>query len=220
VVFILDKTKLALTLLIAVIVAVCAVYVSREKVVKTTVVVDPTIEYGITAGVCSSIPKLTAIEPIVEEQEVILVEEPAPQWVELEVPSNNSFKSYMDCSAITDVNSAQYRFKYEYLSSACGIMLVDDRYVCAVGSYYATEIGTRIDLVMENGSIVPCVVGDIKADKHTDKTNRQHSKDNSVVEFIVATDNLSNEVTLHGDCSYADERLKGEIKSIRVYINN
>ncbi len=218
--FILDKTKLALTLLVAVILAVCAVDVSMEKVEKTTVVVDPTIKYDVTAGACNSIPKLTAIEPVVEEQEIILVEEPAPQWVELDAPSNNSFKSYMDCSAITDTNSAQYQFKYDYLSSASGIMVVDDRYVCAVGSYYATEIGTRIDLVMENGSVVPCVVGDIKADKHTDKTNRQHSKDGSVVEFIVATDNLSNEVTLHGDCSYADERLKGEIKSIRVYINN
>lgn len=216
--FILDKTKLALTLLIAVIVAVCAVDVSRERVVKTTVVVDPTIEYDVTAGVCNSIPKLTAIEPMVEEQEVILVEEPVPQWVELDAPSNNSFKSYMDCSAITDINSAQYQFKYEYLSSASGIMVVDgDCYVIALGSYYTTTIGTRVDLVMCNGAVVRCVVGDIKDDKHTNSTNQQHLVDNSVVEFIVCTDNLSDKVRKMGDISYADERLRGEIKAIRVY---
>ena len=108
--FILDKTKLALTLLIAVIVTVCVVDVSMGRVEKTTVVVDPTIEYDITAGVCNSIPKLTAIEPMVEEHEIILVEEPAPQWVELDVPSNNSFKSYMDYRKVTDTKSEQYAF--------------------------------------------------------------------------------------------------------------
>lgn len=154
----------------------------------------------------------------IHESEVVEVAE--PQWIEMDGPSNNSFKSYMDCSCITDTSSAQYAFKSEYLSSASGIMIVDGRYVVAVGSYYATEIGTRIDLVMESNEIVPCVVGDVKADCHTDSTNRQHSVDGSVCEFIVATDNLSDKVRAMGDVSYADERLMGEIKAIRVYLEN
>lgn len=218
--YILSKTKLTLALLSAVIIVICIVDIHMNKVTVTQTTVDPTIEYGLMAGAIEKTAQMTTIEPVVEEHEVELVEEEVPQWIEMDVPSNNSFKSYMDCSTITDTSSAQYALKYEYLSSASGIMVVEDRFVIALGSYYTTEVGCRVDLVMENGNVIPCIVGDCKADKHTDSMNRQHSVDKSVVEFIVATDNLSNEVRLHGDISYADERLMGEIDSIRVYINN
>lgn len=163
---------------------------------------------------------LTIKAPVtVEDTNISTVAMEEPKWVEMDVPSNNSFKSYMDCSKITDVNSEQYKFKYDYLCSASGIMLVDNRYVIAIGSYYTTKIGCRVDLVMENGEIVECIVGDCKADKHTDSLNRQNPN-GSIVEMIVATDNLSDEVRLRGDCSYADPRLMGEIIAIRVYLEN
>jgi len=195
---------------------VCVVDVRHDEKIQA---VEPT-EYTATAGIVRAVEKIpTKIEPQIEEEEVSVVEAPEPQWVEMDVPSNNSFKSYMDCKYITDESSDQYKLKFEYLSSASGIMMVDDRYVVAVGSYYTTEIGCRIDLVMENGAIVNCIVGDCKADKHTDSSNRQNPN-GSVVEFIVCTDNLSDEVRLRGDCSYADENLMGEISSIRVYLEN
>ena len=197
-------------------VVVCVVDVRHDEKIQA---VEPT-EYTATAGIVRAVEKIpTKIEPQIEEEEVSVVEAPEPQWVEMDVPSNNSFKSYMDCKYITDESSDQYKLKFEYLSSASGIMMVDDRYVVAVGSYYTTEIGCRIDLVMENGAIVNCIVGDCKADKHTDSSNRQNPN-GSVVEFIVCTDNLSDEVRLRGDCSYADENLMGEISSIRVYLEN
>ena len=203
------------------IIGVCAVDVHMNKVIVTQTTVDSTIEYGLTAGAIEKTAQMTTIEPVVEEHIVELVEEEAPQWIEMDVPSNNSFKSYMGAHKITDTSSAQYQLKSEYLDSACGIKLVDgDCYVIALGSYYTTTIGTRVDLVMDNGSVVRCVVGDIKADKDTDETNRQHSIDNSVVEFIVNTNTLSSEAKSHGDCSWADPRLMGEIKTIRVYKEN
>ena len=203
------------------IIGVCAVDVHMNKVTVTQTTVDSTIEYGLTAGAIGKTAQMTTIEPVVEEHIVELVEEEAPQWIEMDVPSNNSFKSYMGAHKITDTSSAQYQLKSEYLDSACGIKLVDgDCYVIALGSYYTTTIGTRVDLVMDNGSVVRCVVGDIKADKDTDETNRQHSIDNSVVEFIVNTNTLSSEAKSHGDCSWADPRLMGEIKTIRVYKEN
>lgn len=168
------------------------------------------------AGVTASVNEMMTLEyATCEETEVVEVAE--PQYTTYNVPSNSSFKSYMDSSYITNINSEQYKFKYEYLCSRSGIMLVDDRYVIALGSYYTTSIGTRVDLVMENGAIVRCVVGDCKADRDTDSTNRQHSIDHSVVEFIVCADMLNDKVLTMGDCSYADERLIGEIKEIRVY---
>lgn len=179
-------------------------------------------EESTTAGVFSAtVVDLTETVPTVEDTEVEVVAEPEPQWVEMDVPSNNSFKSYMGAHKITDTSTAQYQLKSEYLDSACGIKLVDgDCYVIALGSYYTTTIGTRVDLVMHNGSIVRCVVGDIKANEHTDGTNRQHLYDNSVVEFIVNTDTLCSEAKSHGDASYCDPRLMGEIKAIRVYKEN
>lgn len=174
-----------------------------------------------TAGVISATGVDLTELPTVESTEVEVVAEPEPQWVEMDVPSNNSFKSYMGAHKITDTNSAQYQFKSEYLDSACGIKLVDgDCYVVALGTYYTTKIGTRVDLVMCNDSIVRCVVGDIKANKDTDAMNRQHNVDNSVVEFIVNTNTLCSEAKSHGDASYCDPRLMGEIKAIRVYKEN
>lgn len=177
-------------------------------------------EPSATAGVFSAAVVDLAELPTVENTEVEVVAEPEPQWVEMDVPSNNSFKSYMGAHKITDTNSAQYQLKSEYLDSACGIKLVDNRYVIAIGTYYTETIGTRADLVMKSGEVVPCIVGDIKADEDTDATNRQHNVDGSVVEFIVNSDTLSSEAKSHGDCSWADPRLMGEIKAIRIYKEN
>jgi hypothetical protein len=90
----------------------------------------------------------------------------------------------------------------------------------AVGTYYTETIGTRVDLVMESGEVVPCIVGDVKKNKDTDATNRQHNVDGSVIEFVVNANALSLETKSHGDCSWADPRLMGEIKAIRVYKEN
>ena len=182
---------------------------------------DNGIEPSATAGVISAtVVDLTETIPTVENTEVEVVAEPEPQWVEMDVPSNNSFKSYMGAHKITDTTSAQYQLKSEYLDSACGIKLVDDRYVIAIGTYYTETIGTRVDLVMESDEVVPCIVGDVKRDRDTDAMNRQHNVDGSVIEFVVNADTLSSEAKSHGDCSWADPRLMGEIKAIRVYKEN
>lgn len=155
-------------------------------------------------------------EEIVETETEIAV---VLEWDEMSVPTNNSFKSYMDAKYITDQTSYQYQFKSNYELSSSGIYTVDGRYCIAVGSYYTTTIGTRIDLVMDNGSVIPCILADCKADKDTDSSNRQNPN-GSVVEFVVNTSYLSDSVKLHGDVSYADETLMGEIVAIRVYREN
>lgn len=178
-------------------------------------------EPSTTAGVFSAtVVDLAETIPTVEDTEVKVVAEPEPQWVEMDVPSNNSFKSYMGAHKITDTSSAQYQLKSEYLDSACGIKLVGDRYVIAIGTYYTETVGTRVDLVMESDEVVPCIVGDVKRDRDTDAMNRQHNVDGSVIEFVVNADTLSSEAKSHGDCSWADPRLMGEIKAIRVYKEN
>ena len=181
---------------------------------------DNGVEPSTTAGAISATVVDLAELPTVENTEVEVVAEPEPQWVEMDVPSNNSFKSYMGAHKITDTTSAQYQLKSEYLDSACGIKLVGDRYVIAIGTYYTETVGTRVDLVMQSGEVVPCIVGDVKKNRDTDAMNRQHNVDGSVIEFVVNADTLSSEAKSHGDCSWADPRLMGEIKAIRVYKEN
>lgn len=215
-----SKTRLALTLLIGLLVVVCVVDIKQQN--KEIEVVIPQTEYTATAGVVKAMNDIHAdTRPIVKVEEVDLTQAPEPQWVEMDVPSNNSFKSYMDYRKVTDIKSEQYAFLQICEDSACGIMLSEGRYCIAVGSYYTTEIGTRIDLVMENSSIVPCIVAECKNNDHTDTLNQQHLVDKSVIEFVVNVDNLSDYVRYtRGDCSFCDPRLEGEISSIRVYLEN
>lgn len=65
------------------------------------------------------------------------------------------------------------------------IRMVDDRYLIAVGTYYCTRIGTYIDVVLEDGTVLPCMLGDVKSDLHTDPEHKYQAQDKSVIEFIV-----------------------------------
>jgi len=138
-------------------------------------------------------------------------------YVDMDTPLNNGFKSYMYGSCITSRTSKQYQLKNYYELGNYGIWTVNGRYCIAVGSYYTTEIGTYIDLIMENGSIIECILADCKDDKHTDATNRQNPN-GSIAEFICDKWSIPTTVrTVTGDISSASEEFSGEIKYIRVY---
>lgn len=109
------------------------------------------------------------------------------------VPNNESgcksYKiTYMPYTAVTYKPSDQYKLlnsEFCYTDTETGIRMVDERYCIALGSGYTHDIGTKVNLVFEDGTILRCILGDCKADEHTDKTNRYHSVDGSVAEFIV-----------------------------------
>lgn len=138
------------------------------------------------------------------------------KYVDMDTPSNNSFKSYMSYKCITNRSSKQYKFQQECYTGNYGIRMKDGRYCIAVGSYYTTKIGKKIDLVMENGVIIKCILADCKANAHTDSTNRQNPN-GSIVEFIVDMNSLHSKSRRMGDLSYCNKKFKGEIKKIRVY---
>ena len=138
------------------------------------------------------------------------------KYVDMDTPSNNSFKSYMSYKCITNRSSKQYKFQQKCYTGNYGIRMKDGRYCIAVGSYYTTKIGKKIDLVMENGAIIKCILADCKANAHTDSTNRQNPN-GSIAEFIVDMNSLNRTAKRMGDVSYCSEKFKGEIKKIRVY---
>ncbi len=135
------------------------------------------------------------------------------------VPSNNSFKSYMSYKTITSKTSKQYKLQQKATTGKYGIRVVKNRYLIAIGTGFSAGVGTNIDIEMENGAIIECIVGDIKSDKHTDPTHRQQKYDKSVVEFIVDTSCLSSDVKSHGDISYANKAFEGEIRNLILYKN-
>ena len=139
-----------------------------------------------------------------------------PNYVNMSTPSNNSFKSYMSYKCITNKSSDQYIFQRKCHTGEYGIRMYRDRYCIAVGSYYTTQIGTKIDLIMESGVIIKCILADCKADIHTDSKNRQN-ENVSIAEFVVDTNNLNVMARKMGDISYSNKKFKGEIKYVRVY---
>lgn len=167
------------------------------------------------AGFSKEVMNIEEYEPSVEENEQVIVQQPT--GIEKDVPPNNSFKSYMDADTITSRNTDQYKLKAKYvIDEQTGIWTVDGRYCIAVGSYYTQSIGTYIDVVMENGSTLHCILGECKRNRDTDCTNRQNPN-GSVIEFIVNTSSMPTMVRKMGNCSYACEEMKGEVQSIIVY---
>lgn len=104
-------------------------------------------------------------------------------------------KTYMGYQAVTCVSSYQYQLlnsEYAYTDPDTGLRMFDDsgngtdpRYCIAMGSFYTTTIGQKIDLQLEDGTIIPCVLGDAKSDLHTNDTNQYGSTNGDVAEFII-----------------------------------
>ena len=128
------------------------------------------------------------------------------------VPNYNShcvsnFKSYMDYRKVSDSTSAQYSFLRSadcYTDEITGIRKVGDRYCVAVGSAYCTEIGTKFNLVLENGNIIKCILGDTKAIKDTDEYGMYCTGDGSVVEFIVDNSTFNYKKDSSGTVNFVD----------------
>lgn len=129
---------------------------------------------------------------------------------------DSSFKSYMPYTAITDKSSKQWNLQKEATTHHNGIRVHESgRYMIAIGTYYAEEVGTKLDITLDNGYIVYAIVGDVKQDKHTDSTNRYVPINDSILEFIVDSGELSDLVQKMGDVSYADENLQGRVVKIK-----
>lgn len=128
------------------------------------------------------------------------------------------FKSYESYKAITSKNSSHYKLQNQYaVTGPDGIRRVDDRFCISVGSYFTTKIGQYIDVVLENGTIIPCILGDQKSDRHTDALHIAHMSDGSIIEFIVDLSVLDDLPRKMGNISYVYPEWKSPVVQIIVY---
>ena len=133
---------------------------------------------------------------------------------------NDVRKSYMDYTCITSKSSDQYKLQQIAYTEENGIRAVNGRYCIALGQYYTHNVGQYVDLVLENGVVIPCIIGDCKANVDTDPELHAVGNDGGVAEFIVETDQLADDVTRMGDVSFSDDDWSSNVKEIRIYCEN
>lgn len=105
------------------------------------------------------------------------------------VPRNvGNCHPYMAWQLISDPTTEQYRLRMEaenYDEHDFG--KIDDRYAVAVKPYYG-KIGDYLDVIQEDGTIIPCIIAEYKGDENVDIDGAMatyYHKDKDVVEFIV-----------------------------------
>lgn len=140
---------------------------------------------------------------------------------EMELPQNPKYhgtKSYEYYTAITSKRSKQYQLQGYAVTDEKGFRKVEDRYLIAVGTYFHAPVGTYLDVILENGMEIPCMVGDIKSDKDTDNMN-VFSQCGCASEFMV--DRTFVKLTgCRGDVSKVMDGWNSKVKVIRVYEKN
>lgn len=161
----------------------------------------------------------TTVEATVPTKEVVDI--PVIRYVPYSIPDGDtSFKSYMDYRTITNKSSSQYKLQEKAWTDDEGLRRINDDYIIALGTFYADKIGRRVRITLDTGESFTAIVGDFKANCHTDNTNRYTSAGNgskNVVEFIVDTHKMNKKPKQMGDISYC-YGMKGNVQSIeRIY---
>ena len=141
-------------------------------------------------------------------------------YIEYIAPITSGFKSYMPYTTITSKSSQQYKLQKIAYTGTYGIRQYDNRYCVAIGTGFNADVGTYFDLILSNGTVIPCIVADIKADKHTDSNNMVTIANGCLTEFIVDSSTLNRKAKRMGDISYCNEDWNSRVEKIRVYDKN
>ena len=132
------------------------------------------------------------------------------------IKNHNGFKSYMSYKKITDESSNQYKLQQNSETNENGFRIYNNRYCVAIGTAFNADIGQMFDVELKNGTIIPCIVSDIKANCDTDKTNTFTSQ-GCCLEFIVDTNNLDKNAKTMGDCSSLCEEWQSPCSQYIIY---
>ncbi len=135
------------------------------------------------------------------------------------VPSNSGYKSYTNYRCITSTGSPQYKLQHKYaFTGDYGIRQVQygetDYFCIAMGSACGMKVGDLGELVLKNGTIIPIVITDSKADKDTDSSNWITASNGCIAEFYVDS-NLSSTARRMGDVSYCCDDWHSSVKELR-----
>ena len=137
-------------------------------------------------------------------------------YKEFNIPEYSGKKSWMRYTAITKKSSPQWKLQQRAITDEKGFRKVDGLYTIAVGTCFGAEVGTRLDLVLKNGTVIKCMVGDIKANGDTDGAN-MFTSNGCMSEFIVDINSLDKAVKRDGDCSSLKESWNSPVAKVLIY---
>lgn len=150
--------------------------------------------------------------------------EPTPK----QAGKGHTFKPYTRYTAYNLKSSQQYKLqKAAWTETRTGIRIVTDpngvdRYCVALGTAWAggqpKHIGRCLDVYMENGAVLHCVLADVKRQEDTvDGANLYGKTNNDILEFIVDGQKISQAVKTTGNVSNAGPEFVGGVERIEVF---
>ncbi len=98
-----------------------------------------------------------------------------------------------------------------------GFMKLDGRYLIAVGSRFSTHPGQYIDLILQNGVVIQCIMGDAKADIDTDSTNTFTYRSSCCSEFIIDEKTIRKDIYERGNASLKHYSWDSPVVRVVVY---
>lgn len=138
-----------------------------------------------------------------------------------ELEGYNGGKTYEPYTTITSVNSWQYKLQQKAYTNEDGFRMINGRYMIATGSGVSHDIGRYIDIVLENGTVIPCVIGDAKDDAHTDQEfHIMTKKSHCVSEFLVDESVMNPDLLLSGNMSNYREEWNSKVVKFILYDKN
>lgn len=137
----------------------------------------------------------------------------------LEIPQGRTDNfMYMDYRALTNTASKQYELQQYAWTDSQGFRRYGDYYMVAMGTYYG-YVGDTFRITTDRDNCYDVILGDCKgtdAVSYDGNHSWYHVAGDyrlNVVEFIVQTEYLPSEVTLHGDCGVL-ENIGGNVVKI------
>ena len=138
----------------------------------------------------------------------------------------HGWKPWAWYTAITVVNSPQYRLQQLAVNDEQGIRIVKDpqgewRYCVALPVFWAggtsKDIGKCVNLHMENGAVLKCVLGDTKKKEHSLGGAGLYGRRGELVEVQVDGSKIPAIVRDSGNASFFGDEWRGEVRYIEVF---
>ncbi len=117
----------------------------------------------------------------------------------IKIPAGlGSVHTYMGWQIISSTTSTQYKLREQtgMPFDEEGFGKINGRYVIACTTTFGT-VGDYIDFYQEDGTVIPCIIGDIKNQNDSGCTKWGHENGHCIIEFVVNKDTWYN--TGHGN---------------------
>jgi len=119
--------------------------------------------------------------------------------------NKKDFKSYMPYTAITNKSSTQWQLQQYATTDENGFRCIDGKPMVAVGTGWGVSVGDSAVITCDNGNSFEVVIGDAKANIHTDSENKTTLSNNCRCEFIVDSRQLNPTIKTMGNVAVLEQ---------------